>query len=94
MALGLRHDSVVKGKRGRKPRQTVGSQPDSKKDRQGGREGGLGRLSPPPSCGLAVILLLQPEPAEIRTFLRKRGKPVQAEMAQANVMLGGQKAFH
>lgn len=44
-------------------------------------------MSPPPSCGLAVILLLQPEPAEIRTFLRKTRKPVQAEMAQANVML-------
>lgn len=38
LALPLRHDSAVEGERGRKPRQTVGSQPDCKKDRWGGGE--------------------------------------------------------
>ena len=52
------------------------------------REGGLGRLSPPPSCGLALILLLQSEPAEIRNqeFSGEEGKPVQAEVARAHVV--------
>lgn len=35
--LALKHDSVVKGKEGRKPQQTVGSRPDSKADKHAGK---------------------------------------------------------
>lgn len=35
--LVFRRDSAIKGKEGRKPLQTVGSRPDSKKDRQAGK---------------------------------------------------------
>lgn len=56
LALELRHDSVVKGKGGENHgRQWGVSLTVRKTDRR--REGGPGRLSPPPSCGLAVILL-------------------------------------
>lgn len=52
--IKARRDSIVKGKGGGKPWQTMGSQSDSQTDRQGGRgeEGGLSRLSLPLSCGL------------------------------------------
>lgn len=63
--IELRHDSIVKGEGGENHgRQWGVSLTVRKTDRQGvGRkEGGLGRLSPPPSCGLAVILSLKSEP--------------------------------
>lgn len=55
----------------------MGSQSDSKIDGRAGsmKEGGQGRLCPPPSCGLAVIHVLQSGPTEIRNILEKRGNP-------------------
>lgn len=52
---------------------------------EGRKEGGLGRLSPPPSCGLAVVHLFQSDPREWRFLFGEDRNPVQAEMAQANV---------
>lgn len=90
----LRHDSVVEGKGGRKPRQTVGSQPDSKKDRQaeGGRSGQVGSTSILWSGCYPLVAVWANRNQE---FSGEEGKPELAEVADANAMYSiRQKAFY
>lgn len=62
---------------------------------EGRKEGRVGRFSPPPSSGLALSPVLQSEPVEIGDFSGEEGKPMQAEVPQANVThCKRQKAFY
>lgn len=93
--IELRHDSIVKG---RKPRQTVGSQPDSKKDRQAGsrKEGGrTGQVESTSILRSGCYPLIAIWANRNQEFFGEEGKPVQTEVAQAHFMYGmGQKAFY